>query len=203
MPRPTKEKSHTVLKSIRAKLRLIQLVLDDPKNFTENTTVHQGLKSQVSIANLTYSFEDSGNNFNSTNISLTTLKNKSLTATDDVSFENFDRMRLGAYEKLTAAIEHSDAPPTDSKSSLKNKIDDLERSLEIQRENNFHLLQALLFSKAAIQSIGSLQNDKARDKRAREAIQTLSNILSLNSYPFNQLQRLTESMEHELKVVKP
>lgn len=200
--RSFKNKSHQVMESIRAKVRLIQLVLDNPRDFTNNKTVKDALKSQGALAALTHTFEADDRSWTTTNISLTTLKSKILVSTDDISFESLDRMRTGAFEKLVEAINRSVTPDKETKTGLREEIISLEKSLEIQRENNFHLLQALLFSKTSLESIANLQNEKARDKRTREAVQTIANILSLNSYPFNQLDRLTEHMQNHLKAVK-
>jgi hypothetical protein len=200
--RPLKNKSHQVMESIRAKVRLIQCVLDNPEAFANNKSIKTSLKSQGALAQLTYTFEADNREWTSTSISLTTLKSKIYPSTQDVSFENLNRMRIGAYEKLDETERIATATDKDTKTGFREKIASLEKSLELQRENNFHLLQALLFSKSSLESIGNLKNEKAREKRVREAGQTIANILSLNTYPFNQLQQLTEHMKNHLKVVK-
>ena len=200
--RTPKNKSHEVQESIKAKVKLIQSILDDPKPYINNEAVRAGLKSQISIAGLDYIFENAGKNYISKSISLTTLKNKIFPATGDISFENLERMRIGAIEKLNEAERRLDSPTKRTKRGLRQEVAETEKALETQRENNFHLLQALLYAKTSIESISNLANEKTRDKRAREACQTISNILSLNDYPFNQLERITEHMQHQLKVAK-
>jgi len=200
--RPLKHKSRQVTESIRAKVRLIELVLDNPKAFKNNTVIKNALKSQGNLADFTYTFEADEASWSTTSISLTTLKSKIFPATDDISFESLNRMRIGAYEMISDVENRSAALDIDTKDGLREKINLLEKELEIQRENNFHLLQALIFSKSTIESAGNLQNEKAREKIIREASQTIANILSLNSYPFNKLERLTEHMQNLLKVVK-
>jgi hypothetical protein len=200
--RTPKNKSHEVQESIKAKVKLIQSILDDPKPYINNEAVRAGLKSQISIASLDYIFENAGKNYISKSISLTTLKNKIFPATGDISFENLERMRIGAIEKLNEAERRLDSPTKRTKRGLRQEVAETEKALETQRENNFHLLQALLYAKTSIESISNLANEKTRDKRAREACQTISNILSLNDYPFNQLERITEHMQHQLKVAK-
>jgi hypothetical protein len=200
--RPLKNKSHQVLESIRAKVRLVKCILENPAAFANNNSIKNSVKSQSALAQLTYAFEADNREWTSTRISLTTLKSKIYPATDDLSFENLDRMRIGAYEALDETEKIAITADKDTRVGLRKKIASLEKALELQRENNFHLLQALLFSKSSIESIGNLKNEKAREKRVREAGQTIANILSLNSYPFNQLEQLTEHMKNHLKVVK-
>ena len=200
--RPLKHKSSQVTDAIIAKVKLLHVILDKPKLFINDTTIRSALKSQGALAGLTYTFSAEDATWTTTPISLTTLKSKIFSATDSISFENLNRMRTGALEALVAAEERSTAPPPQTKLRLKENNESLEKALEIHKENNFHLLQALLFAKSALESLNNVQNEKARDRLIRESSKTIANILSLNSYPFNQLERLTYHMQTQLKAVK-
>ncbi|WP_060477679.1 hypothetical protein [Pseudomonas monteilii] len=199
--RPSKNKSQQVADSINAKIKLLELIHQRPRDFSSNEEIIKCLKNQVTFASLELEFTEDDKTWRSTSISLTTLKTKIYNVTENLSFESFDRMRTGAYEKLEESERRSETQSKVTKTGLAEKLKQSDALLEKQREYNFHLLQALIFCKSTIETIGQLPNEKAREKQSRDAVKTIASILSLNDYPFNRLERLTESMQHTLRAV--
>ncbi|UZM16206.1 hypothetical protein LZV00_11045 [Pseudomonas kielensis] len=185
--RNCKNKAHQIATSIQSMVKLIRHILTHPEHFTEDEHVRSALKSQGALSSLTYLAEFESESIAITPVSLTTLKSKIYSITGDVSFELLDKMRLEALSKLQRCEALGGQKNRRSKQFFAKRITQLELDLNTLRENNLHILQALLFAMNAIDSIGQSETNSLRKKRTKDAKETIQKILTLNTYPFDNL----------------
>lgn len=187
--RTCKNKTHQIATSIQSMIILLRQVLIHPERFTEDEHVRSALKSQGALSSLTYLANFESENIAITPVSLTTLKSKVYSITGDVSFELLDKMRLEALSRLQRSKALGSQKNRRSKQFFAEKITQLESDLNALKESNFHLLQALLFAMNAIDSIGQSGTNALRDKRTKDAKETVKKILTLNTFPYDRLNQ--------------
>jgi hypothetical protein len=187
--RTCKNKTHQIATSIQSMIKLLRYVLTHPERFTEDEHVRSALKSQGALSSLTYLANFESESIAITPISLTTLKSKVYSITGDISFELLNKMRLEALSKLQHYEVLNSQKNRRSKQFLSEKMTQLESDLNALRESNFHILQALLFAMNAIDSIGQSGTNALREKRTKDAKETIRKILTLNTYPFDSLNQ--------------
>jgi len=71
------------------------------------------------------------------------------------------------------------------------KVKELEEDLEKHRSTNFLLLQTIASAMAAINGVRDASTKELREKRAREGLDRIRAIVSLNPYPFDQVNPST------------
>jgi hypothetical protein len=186
--RERKNKSIKITDSILARIELLERIISSPKKFIDDNVIKQALKSQRGLALLSYTVDiETGRSIFP--MSITTLKARISTVSDGFNWESFDKLRVQALGSINS-YSHSDIQsPTQTKLALKDQLKDLNNELENQREINLRLIQALTKSVAEIETVRSTNKEDLRTKRARDAIESINQILGLNDFPFNRVER--------------
>ncbi|MNG03531.1 hypothetical protein D3C84_866170 [compost metagenome] len=122
-------------------------------------------------------------------MSITTLKAKISTVSEGFTWESFDKLRMQALNSINIPPHVDITSPKQTKLGLKDQLTTLKTELENQREINLRLIQALTKCVAEFETVRSTNKEDLRSKRAREAIETINQILGLNDFPFNKVER--------------
>ncbi|WP_426234784.1 hypothetical protein [Pseudomonas sp. TWP3-2] len=187
--RPLKNKAQQIETSIASLIILFEKIITAPKDYVNDQTIRNALKSQGGIAKLHLTSGSGATLMSISPMSLTTLKSKISTVSDGQTFESFDRMRIQALDALDHASLIKDEPKKQTKIGIRRELEQMKIQLEQHRETNFRLLQALSRALAAIESVRNITDFDLRAKRARDESDTIAKILTLNEYPFNKVER--------------
>ncbi|RUF04484.1 hypothetical protein [Pseudomonas aeruginosa] len=186
-------KNALILDGLRALQALLVQVYQMPAQFSPDTELRAALKTQGGLASLARSVDMGQGEFKSTfPVSLNTLKthaNENLVG----GFRSLDNLRTKAIEALDRADKQEQRANKRSKSGLTLKVHQLEQELEMQRQTNVILLQALSECMHQFTSIRDASSDSMRAKRTNDALQILRAITSMAIPPFNILPIPVES----------
>ena len=109
----------------------------------------------------------------------------------DRGFEDLDQLRIKALKAAQTHLDRERRPDSRSRVGLQLKVKELEEDLEKHRSTNFLLLQTISSAMAAINSVRDASTKELREKRAREGLDRIRAIVSLNPYPFDQVNPST------------
>lgn len=186
-------KNALILEGLKTLHVLLVQVNQMPEQFSSDTELRTALKTQGGLANLARSVDMGQGEFKSTfPVSLNTLKthaNENLVG----GFRSLDNLRTKAIEALDRSDKQEQRANKRSKSGLTLKVHQLEQELEMQRQTNVILLQALSESMHQFTSIRDASSDSMRAKRTNDALQTLRAITSMAIPPFNILPTPAEA----------
>ena len=149
---------------------LLKLIYRNPDYFSKNENILKALRSQGALAKLEFSFEDSGAIKSKSPMSINTLKSHANLQFKG-GFKELDTLRLAALR----AIEKVNS----SKSGLSRIVTELEEKLDKQRCANMVLLQGLSLAINELRNIRSNLDPALFEKRASDAAQALTALLSL------------------------
>ena len=193
-------RSSQVLEGIKALHALLLSVCKQPQQFNTDTELRAALKTQAGLSHLDRSIELSpGRSLTTFPMSLNTLKtysNENLGG----GFKELDDLRKAALLALEKAESREKHANKRSKSGLSRKIEQLELELEMQRQTNVLLLRALSESMHQFTSIRDATDEKIREKRTQDALQTLRAIVSMGMPPFNILPPQPDISKASLEV---
>lgn len=170
--------------STLAARELLRSLIKKPEKYAEDEKLIGDLKSQGGLAKLQYKIEIDGETVEKLPMSLNTLKNYSDSELDE-GFEGIDSLRIKAREAVETYLARSVRPDSRSRIGLQTKIHDLEEELEKHRAINFILLQAMSSAMSSIKSVRDAPETELRDKRAKDGLDRLRAITSLNVPPFD------------------
>ncbi|MGC3575790.1 hypothetical protein ACPTKM_00270 [Pseudomonas aeruginosa] len=179
----------TGLKALQA---LLTLACRQPLHFNKDPNLRSALKSQGGLARLNQNIElGPGEVLATFPMSLNTLKTY---ANENLSggFKALNDLRLAALDALEKADNREKYANRRSKSGLNRRIEQLEFELEMQRQTNMILLRALSESMHQFTSIRDASDNKIRDKRTQDALQTLRAIVSMGMPPFNIIPSISD-----------
>ncbi len=188
------------LAGLKALQALLTLICRQPLHFNSDLNLRSALKSQAGLARLNHTFElEPGNALATFPMSLNTLKTY---ANENLSggFKSLNTLRMVALDALEKADNREKHANKRSKSGLNRKIEQLELELEMQRQTNMILLRALSESMHQFTSIRDASDDKIRDKRTQDALQTLRAIVSMSMPPFNIIPSISPPPSPSLEV---
>lgn len=185
MPKPDKRIEKSTI-NIHVLRELLRHIISHPKDFTSNTDVRKALKSQGGTASLSISLHINGRQLDKNPTSLNSLKQHANEVFDG-GFGEINSLRLEAL----SAIERLETKKTEvnkrTKDGLQNKVKDLEARLADQRIANLIILQALSSAMSSFKSIRDAPNKEVREKRATDAIRTITSIVGMNQHPLNSI----------------
>tara|TARA_Y100000815_G_scaffold263441_1_gene278010 strand:+ start:3450 stop:4076 length:627 start_codon:yes stop_codon:yes gene_type:complete len=191
--RKSNSKSTLILEGLKALQALLVQINQMPEKFSADTELRAALKTQGGLAKLARSVNMGQGEFKSTSpVSLNTLKthaNENLAG----GFRSLDNLRTKAIDALHSSDKQEQRANKRSKSGLTLKVHQLEQELEMQRQTNVILLQALSESMHQFTSIRDASSDSIRAKRTDDALQILRAITSMAIPPFNILPPPTET----------
>tara|TARA_B100002003_G_C14157587_1_gene557825 strand:+ start:4546 stop:5139 length:594 start_codon:yes stop_codon:yes gene_type:complete len=178
------------LASTQAIRKILLAIIQAPGQFCEDEDLQKSLKSQGGIAKLEYEVTIDQEDFHKASMSLNTLKGY---AEDlfDRGFEDLDQLRIKAREAIQMHLDRERRPDSRSRHGLLLKVQELEEELEKHRSTNFLLLQAVSSAMAAIKGVRDASNEEIREKRAKDGIDRIRAIASLNPHPFDQVKPST------------
>lgn len=180
-------KNTLILEGIRALQALLVQIIQKPTPFSADTELRTALKTQAGLASLLRTVDMGQGEFKSTYpASLNTMKAR---ANENLAggFRTLNDLRTKAIEALELADKQERRANKRSKSGLTIKVHQLEQQLEMQRQTNVILLQALSESMHQFISIRDASSDSMRAKRTNDALQVLRAITSMAIPPFNTL----------------
>lgn len=182
-----------VVSGIKALHILLVQIIQRPLQFSKEPNLISALKNQGSLARLEQSLtNEKGEHMQTFPMSLNSLKthaNENLIG----GFKALNDLRLKALDAIEHAEKREQQANKRSKSGLTRKVEQLEQELEMQRQTNVILLRALSESMAQFTSIRDASDDKIREKRTQDALQTLRAILSMCIPPFNHVPAYSEA----------
>lgn len=180
-------KNDLIQEGLRALQALLVQVNQRPAQFSSDTELRTALKTQGALASFKRLVDMGQGEFKSTfPVSLNTLKTR---ANENLvgGFQSLDDLRIKANDALERADKQEARANKRSKSGLTLKVHQLEQELEMQRQTNIILLQALSESMHQFTSIRDASSDSMRAKRTNDALQVLRAITSMAIPPFNTL----------------
>ncbi|MAK48703.1 hypothetical protein [Marinobacter sp.] len=178
------------LASTQAIRKILLAIIQTPSQFCEDEDLQKSLKSQGGIAKLEYETVIDQKNVHKTSMSLNTLK-RYADELFDRGFEDLDQLRIKALEAAQTHLDRERRPDSRSRVGLQLKVKELEEDLEKHRSTNFLLLQTIASAMAAINGVRDASTKELREKRAREGLDRIRAIVSLNPYPFDQVNPST------------
>lgn len=178
------------LASTQAIRKILLAIIQTPSQFCEDEDLQKSLKSQGGIAKLEYETVIDQKNVHKTSMSLNTLK-RYADELFDRGFEDLDQLRIKALEAAQTHLDRERRPDSRSRVGLQLKVKELEEDLEKHRSTNFLLLQTISSAMAAINGVRDASTKELREKRAREGLDRIRAIVSLNPYPFDQVNPST------------
>ncbi|MCY1278673.1 hypothetical protein D9M69_248310 [compost metagenome] len=158
---------------------LLRLIFRSPDHFAKNESILKALRSQGALAKLELNFEDSGVQKIKPPMSINTLKSHANLHFKG-GFKALDALRLAALmaiEKVNNSKESNSTKRT--KSGLARLVVELEERLEKQQCTNMVLLQGLNLAINELRNIRSNLDSALLEKRASDAVQALTALLSL------------------------
>lgn len=178
------------LASTQAIREILLAIIKTPDQFCEDEDLQKSLKSQGGIAKLEYEIVIDQKDVHKASMSLNTLKRYA----DDLfdrGFEDLDKLRIKALEAIQTHLDRERRPDSRSRAGLLLKVQELEEELEKHRSSNFLLLQAISSAMAAINGIRDASSAELREKRAKDGLDKIRAIASLNPHPFDQVKPST------------
>lgn len=182
--------------STHAARQILRSIVSAPAQFIEDENLKKALKSQGGLAKLEYETQIDGKTIRKLPMSLNTLK----TYTDEIfdeGFEGLNHLRLRAIEALDEYIHRSIRPNSQSRAGLKSKIKELEEELEKHRSVNFILLQAVSSAMDTIKNMQKAPDDQLREKRAKDGLDKIRAIASLNPHPFDRTSSVVSIKDYK------
>lgn len=193
-------KNTLILEGLRALQTLLVQINQRPAQFSSDTELRTALKTQGGLARLVRLVDMGQGEFKPTfPVSLNTLKthaNENLVG----GFQSLNDLRTKAMDALDQADKHEQRANKRSKSGLTMKVNQLEQELEMQRQTNVILLQALSESMHQFTSIRDASSDSMRVKRTNDALQVLRAITSMAMPPFNTLPTPVEASKPSTEI---
>ncbi|MBK4998995.1 hypothetical protein IAE37_001271 [Pseudomonas sp. S31] len=174
-------------KSLLVLRDLLQLAIRQPARFAENEGLLKALRSQGAIAALEIEFEEDGELKRKDRMSTNTLKAHAANVFE-LGFEGFDALRVGAAEAITGFKNRRESSNKRTKDGLSKRTAELEAQLEQHQMINMVLLQGLSIAIGQFRTIRQDVKPALMEMRAKDAIETLTALVSLNPPPFNSLQ---------------
>lgn len=174
-------------KSLLALRDLLQLVMRQPARFAENEELLKALSSQGATAALEIEFEEDGELKRKERMSTNTLKAHSANVFE-LGFEGFDALRVGAADAIASFKNRRESSNKRTKDGLSRRTAELESQLEQHQMINMVLLQGLSMAIGHFRTIRQDVKPALMEKRAKDAIETLTALVGLNPPPFNSLQ---------------
>lgn len=169
---------------------LLKSIVRNPEKYSEEYALISALKSQGGLAKLDYETEIDGEVVRKLPMSLNTLKNFANQEFDE-GFEGINSLRLKAIDSVETFVARSVRPDSRSRVALQARIGDLEEELDKHRSTNFILLQALQSAMASIKKVKDEDDPALREHLAKEGLNRLRAITSLNPSPFDDTSRST------------
>jgi len=158
---------------------LLRRICLNPAYFTNNESILKALKSQGGLAKLEFNFEDSGAYKSKSPMSINTLKSHANLQFKG-GFKELDALRLAALRAIEKVNNGKEATSTKrTKSGLARLVTEREERLNKQRCANMVLLQGLNLAINELRNIRSNLDSALLEKRASDAAQTLTALLSL------------------------
>jgi hypothetical protein len=182
------------LASIQAIREILLAIIQTPSQFSEDEDLQKSLKSQGGIAKLEYEVTIDQKDVHKASMSLNTLKRYA----DDIfdqGFEGLDQLRIKALEAIQTHIDRERRPDSRSRIGLQLKVRELEDELEKHRSTNFLLLQAITSAMSSIKGVRDASDAELREKRAKEGLNRIRAIASLNPHPFDQVPDTVVSLK--------
>ena len=182
------------LASIQAIREILLSIIQTPSQFSEDEDLQKSLKSQGGIAKLEYEVTIDQKDIHKASMSLNTLKRYA----DDIfdqGFEGLDQLRIKALEAIQTHIDRERRPDSRSRIGLQLKVRELEDELEKHRSTNFLLLQAITSAMSSIKGVRDASDAELREKRAKEGLNRIRAIASLNPHPFDQVPDTVVSLK--------
>ena len=171
-------------KSLQALRDLLQLVVRQPARFAENAELLKALNSQGGVASLELSFEDNGETKTKERMSVNTLKAHAENVFER-GFEGFDALRKGALNAIQTFNARQTSSNKRTKVGLSKRTEELEAQLEHHQKINMVLLQGLSIAISEFRTIRQNVKPIVLEKRAKDAVDTLLALLSINPPPFD------------------
>lgn len=171
--------SQTIQNSISSLGTLLNTILKHPEQYAENHYIRKSLNSQRGMASIDYDSNMDDIIIKIRPMSLTSLKSKISIYNQNMSFELLNSLRLEACEAIDRAKLRDKTQKKPTKTGLQEQIKSLQADLELQREANFHLLQALSLAMSSIDNIQNEPNQKLRNKFGKDATDSILKILTL------------------------
>lgn len=171
-------------KSLQALRDLLHLVVRQPARFAENTELLKALNSQGGVASLELSFEDDGETKTKERMSVNTLKAHSENVFER-GFEGLDALRKGASDAIQTFNARKTSSNKRTKIGLAKRTEELEAQLEHHQKINMVLLQGLSIAISELRTIRQSVKPAVLEKRAKDAVETLLALLSINPPPFD------------------
>tara|TARA_R110002049_G_scaffold278939_2_gene457778 strand:+ start:846 stop:1439 length:594 start_codon:yes stop_codon:yes gene_type:complete len=178
------------LASTQATRKILLAIIKTPDQFCEDEDLQKSLNSQGGIAKLEYETVIDQKDVQKSSMSLNTLK-RYADELFDRGFEDLDHLRIKALEALQTHLDRERRPDSRSRVGLQLKVKELEEELEKHRSTNFLLLQAISSAMAAINGVRGASTEELREKRARDGLDRIRAIASLNPHPFDQVKPST------------
>lgn len=167
---------------------LLLHIAQSPETYAVDDDIAKALKSQGRVASLCYELKDGKKKGRSTTpMSLNTLKGHADQLLEN-GFSELDALRIAALDAINAYRDRRDAPNKRTKAGLNETVKDLEEQLNAQRAINLLLLQAVSNAIHSIKVVSKETTPATRNKKARDGIDRLRGVLSLNAPPFDQIQ---------------
>lgn len=170
--------------SLLALRDLLLLIIRQPAPFAENDMLKKALKSQAGIAALEISFEDDGQVKQKERLSVNTLKSHSANVFEQ-GFEGLDALRIAALDKIEEFNERLNASNKRTKVGLSQRTLELEEQLQYQQRINMVLLQGISHAIGTLRTIRHDVKPLLLEKRAKDQIDALLALLTINPPPFN------------------
>ena len=167
-------------------IECLQQIHKAPDKFFENKELITALKSQSSTAALSITFEVGETIKSTTPVSLNTLKSYAETNLP-TGFDGLNKLRVAALDALEAAGRREQRSNKRTKVGLTLRVAELEQEMSMHQKVNLVLLQALGRALDDIKSVRDAPSTGVRALRAKEAIQALTAMASLNAPPFDKL----------------
>lgn len=167
-------------------VELLRRVSTRPSEFIDDTQIRKALRCQGTLASLSVGFTDEYTEKHTVPMSLNTLKKYSSEILTR-GFEELDQLRKNALESIVSYEQSRQASTKRTKHGLLLRVSELERLLDIQRQSNLILLQAISHAMNDARSICNAPNEDLRIKRTRDALQAITAILSLNPPPLDKI----------------
>lgn len=172
--------------STAAVREIMLLITRHPEQFCEDESLQKALKSQGGIAKLEYEATVGQKVVQKSPMSLNTLKHYADELFDE-GFEGLNNLRLKAREAIQTHIHRARRPDSRSRTGLQFKVKELEEELEKQRSANFILLQAINSAMGSIKGVRDASDADIRGKRAKDGLDRIRAIASLNPHPFDEV----------------
>lgn len=166
----------TSIENIR---KLLQSIIASPSKYIDNKLLSNSLTSQASVAKINLTISAEGESLVIKPMSLNTFKTRCEEKIPD-GFAGMDALRKVAIRALAKTAAKPTPKNNRSRLALKDKVSELELSLDMHKRSNLVLLQTLSDVRSKIDGVAGASDELTRTIRASEIIKRITAITSLN-----------------------